>query len=268
MYFLGAAVKNSKDSNAADEMLTVLPRPRSKVVVVLASGPNAGRTFGIDSDNFSIGTDPDCDVRLNETLTGRTRRLHCQMSDDGWRIEPSGADSFFVGTNNTSKSTKLRSGEIVRLSHRGPDFQFYLQIGDHPLEQLVESYLPSARLSDSPQEEASPSDHGTGDARQTQIMSSSAVDASHPPTSAGETPENDSLRATQVIGDGRPRETSDATAHVEATELWDSNRRDSHSWLGHITSHHGILLIAIAALCAMIAIILIVLLFFVALRWL
>ena len=60
---------------------------------------------------------------------------------DGWRICTNGLAGVLVNHAIISGEHELRSGDLVRLSIRGPDFQFIVQsAGAPPLEQIAAGY--------------------------------------------------------------------------------------------------------------------------------
>ena len=197
-----------------------MSRPRTNVVVVLASGPNAGQSYGVDSSDFLIGNQPDCDVRLDADEIDGDRILRCHRGRDGWQVEAIDNATFFVGQRRAGKSTELRSGDVIRMSHNGPDFQFYLQVAGSPLQPIVAQYLPSANVSESvdPSPEPNESDGFTlGEpaprtaARKTQVVGGTSTDGS--------------VRSTQRVGnDGRNRDASNGSDSVAASDVWHGDR--------------------------------------------
>ena len=243
--FSSNAVRNTKADNAdkiAHDTLSVMSRPGTQVVIVLASGSNAGRSYGIDSSDFLIGTRPECDVRLDGDEMVGERRLRCHRGSDGWQLEAIDGGTFYVGHHRASKSTELRSGDVIRVSHDGPDMQFYLQVAGSPLQPIVSTYLPSANIAELvDQSVATPSESdelrlhqptaATG-ARQTQI-----VDRAE---SVGP------ARATQLISvDGKGHGGAGARESVAARDVWGADKHSSDTWRGN-QSNNRILLIAIS----------------------
>ena len=44
--------------------------------------------------------------------------------EDGWYAQPTGRGEVFINQDALAKRTRLRSGDVVRMSHQGPDFSF------------------------------------------------------------------------------------------------------------------------------------------------
>jgi hypothetical protein len=133
----------------------IRPRPKSGVVVTLASGRQAGKSYGMDGSTFEIGFDSSCEVPLaNETESGDSevatnsdttpRRLRVERGSTGWSIRDLGGLGFFLNQSFVRSSNELRSGDIVRLTWKGPDVQFLLQSSSEPLNGLVAKYLPDS----------------------------------------------------------------------------------------------------------------------------
>jgi hypothetical protein len=133
----------------------IRPRPKSGVVVTLASGRQAGKSYGMDGSTFEIGFDSSCEVPLaNETESGdrevasntdsTPRRLRVERGSTGWSIRDLGGLGFFLNQSFVRSSNELRSGDIVRLTWKGPDVQFLLQSSSEPLNGLVAKYLPDS----------------------------------------------------------------------------------------------------------------------------
>ena len=194
----------------------IRPRPTSNVVVTLASGENAGQAFGIDRSTFEIGFDAACDVPLvseNDLQASPARpRLCIERSTSGWSIRDIGGVGFILNQSFVRASCELRSGDIIRMSWRGPDLQFALQSSDKPLTDLVASYLPATVSDVSSAEPTSVIEHAapsmepkplaaTNDqpysARDTRIVSTSSLASRASPT--GSSPSNEPLRKTMQV---------------------------------------------------------------------
>ncbi len=155
----------------------VMTRPASGVVVVVASGSDAGKTHGIDSPNFSVGFDSECDVVLQDDvdLDDPDAMFQIRRGAGGWSIQNRNGGGFILNQKHVGSSCGLRSGDIVRMSWKGPDFQFYLQSGSPSVNELAAKYLSTPK-----QNPVAPRDRGTPAARRPEPSSR----APHAPAAA------------------------------------------------------------------------------------
>lgn len=131
---------------------SIRPRPRNGVVVTVASGQQAGKSYGIDGLSFEIGSDPSSDVLVVDDpgadtrfdTASQTRRLRFERGTSGWSVRDLSGFGFFVNQSYVRSTSELRSGDIVRLTWNGPDVQFILQSSATSLNRLVEQYLPAS----------------------------------------------------------------------------------------------------------------------------
>jgi len=122
----------------------VIPRPATGVVLAIASGPRAGEMLGSNENELMIGFDHDCFLRFSPDLcpVGGSKVL-MRRGPQGWYALRVAGDAAFVNQRALEDKCPLRSGDIVRLSSRGPDVQFTMQSGGVAIRSLVERFLPS-----------------------------------------------------------------------------------------------------------------------------
>ena len=136
--------RRDEEATGARPMLSdILARPHHPIVLVVASGPEAGNVFDTDAHSFEVGFEEDCDLTLKD-LVGHGQddfrlRIHC--GNEGWTVSQLMGNGFFVNQSPVRTSSVLRSGDIVRCSWQGPDFQFYLQSGTPNLSDVVARYV-------------------------------------------------------------------------------------------------------------------------------
>lgn len=123
----------------------ILDRPNNGIIIVVASGSRAGEMFGTDDMEFAIGLEPDCLIRFSEDEYPTLQcRLECRRTpSQGWSISRVRGSKVFVNQRLLDERMSLRSGDIIRLSPRGPDIQFNLQSSGFSTKKLVGKYLPT-----------------------------------------------------------------------------------------------------------------------------
>ena len=117
--------------------------PDTNVVFRLLSGRQSGETIGLNSSDIHIGSCEECHVRFDpdDFPQVRNQRIVIRREAAGWQIVPSDG-GVMVNDRMIATQAAIRSGDVVRLSWRGPDFQFLLQSPGAPkLTQLAEQYL-------------------------------------------------------------------------------------------------------------------------------
>ncbi|MCA9183301.1 MAG: hypothetical protein KDA51_17695, partial [Planctomycetales bacterium] len=122
----------------------VVERPATGIVLAIASGSRAGEMIGTNDNELMIGFDHDCFLRFSsEQYPHRTGKVLLRRSSEGWYVLRVAGDSAFVNQHLLEDKSPLRSGDIVRLSSRGPDVQFTMQSGGVAVRALVDRFLPS-----------------------------------------------------------------------------------------------------------------------------
>ena len=96
------------------------------VEIVVLSGARQGDRLLLEARQFRAGDDPACEVFFDpeNDASARDRGALFRLADDGWWIEPTGAGDVYVNQEPVVGKTRIRSGDLVRLSERGPDFSF------------------------------------------------------------------------------------------------------------------------------------------------
>ncbi len=133
-------------SEAKREALSshVVERPATGIVVAVASGPRAGEMVGTNDNEFMLGFDHDCFLRFSpEQYPHGSGKVLVRRSSEGWYALRVSGDSAFVNQLQLEEKRSLRSGDIIRLSSRGPDVQFTMQSGGVAVRSLVSRFLPS-----------------------------------------------------------------------------------------------------------------------------
>ncbi|MEZ6078666.1 MAG: hypothetical protein R3C56_24230 [Pirellulaceae bacterium] len=91
-----------------------------------------------------IGFDHDCFLRFSsEQYSHGSGKVLMRRGSEGWYVLRVAGDSAFVNQHLLEDKSPLGSGDIVRLSSRGPDVQFTMQSGGVAVRALVDRFLPS-----------------------------------------------------------------------------------------------------------------------------
>lgn len=123
----------------------VLERPDSGIVLTIASGPRAGEMIGTNEQEVLIGFNHDCLLRFpSEQYPHATTRLLLRRGTEGWYVLRVAGSSAFVNQHLLKDRFPLRSGDLIRLSSRGPDVQFTMHSGGLAVRALLERYLPQS----------------------------------------------------------------------------------------------------------------------------
>ncbi len=122
----------------------VVERPATGIVLAVASGSRAGEMIGTNENELMIGFDHDCFLRFSsQQYPHGGGKVIMRRSTEGWYVLRISGDSTFVNQHLLEEKSPLRSGDIVRLSSRGPDVQFTMQSGGVAVRALVDRFLPS-----------------------------------------------------------------------------------------------------------------------------
>ena len=122
----------------------VLERPATGVVLAIASGPRAGEMFGTNDTEFFIGFHPDCLLRFSQDqYPYASSKVMCRRTSEGWMVSRVIGENTFVNQRLLEDKLVLRSGDVIRLTARGPDVQFTMQSGGLAIKSLVSRFLPA-----------------------------------------------------------------------------------------------------------------------------
>ncbi|MBN2024522.1 MAG: hypothetical protein JW809_17215 [Pirellulales bacterium] len=96
------------------------------IEIAILSGARQGERIAIEADTLRIGAERACEVRFDPERDGAIlgHAATIQREEDGWRIRNTGIGDVLVNHAPVFGNARLRSGDIVRMSERGPDFLF------------------------------------------------------------------------------------------------------------------------------------------------
>lgn len=121
--------------------------PDTPVVLRHASGDRAGEFMGLSKSQFTIGSGLTCDVSYAEDGIAQLEDLAAEIlrEADGWTLKRHGDQPVMLNQNFIEQQTQLRSGDLVRLSPDGPDFQFLIQAQNQKtLAGILGTHTPKA----------------------------------------------------------------------------------------------------------------------------
>jgi VCBS repeat-containing protein len=98
------------------------------VEMLILSGPRQGERYRLDGHRIVVGDVGEADVAFHSSDSAAARGRHATLdsSEQGWTLTNRGVGDWLVNQTPVSsgQSTRLRSGDVVRLSNEGPDFRF------------------------------------------------------------------------------------------------------------------------------------------------
>ncbi len=100
------------------------------VEILILSGVRQGERVVLDATNFRVGTNPDCAVFFDPLLdtTTANRSASFRLMEDGWYIVHT-TGTILINHRAVTGPTRIRSGDVVRMSESGPDFSFRIVAG-------------------------------------------------------------------------------------------------------------------------------------------
>ena len=116
------------------------------VEIVILSGARQGECLAFDANQLRIGDRPDCELSFDPAVdvSARDRSALLRLEDDGWRIHNTGFGEILVNEQAVAGQARIRSGDVIRMSHDGPDFSFHLVARSSGA--TAESDLPQSRM--------------------------------------------------------------------------------------------------------------------------
>ncbi len=92
----------------------------------ILSGARKGERFVLDAAEVRIGADRQCQVRFDPAVdpAARHRSILLRLTSDGWLVSSTGSGEVLLNQTPLVRETRIRSGDLVRLSDQGPDFTF------------------------------------------------------------------------------------------------------------------------------------------------
>jgi hypothetical protein len=101
------------------------------VEIHVLSGSRQSERVYIDAPTFRVGDQRDCEVFFDPSRdqAAQGRAALFRLQDDGWYVQSTGQSNVLVNDQRLTGSMRIRSGDVVRMSDRGPDFSFGMVTG-------------------------------------------------------------------------------------------------------------------------------------------
>lgn len=95
------------------------------VEIHILSGARQDERIVLDKTNFRAGSNPESEVFFDPLadIGTENRSASFQLLEDGWYIARS-TGSIHINQREVAGPTRIRSGDVVRMSETGPDFSF------------------------------------------------------------------------------------------------------------------------------------------------
>jgi hypothetical protein len=107
----------------------------------ILSGARKGERIVLEATEFRVGADRQCQVYFDPRLdpAAQHRSVLLRRTNDGWLVSSIGGGEVLLNQAPIVKETRIRSGDLVRLSDRGPDFSFAFAIANQPTPVVHEA---------------------------------------------------------------------------------------------------------------------------------
>jgi hypothetical protein len=107
------------------------------VDILILSGVRQGEQIVLDTTNFRVGTSPDCAVFFDPQLDpgAANRSASFCLMEDGWFIVHAMGE-ILVNHRAVAGPTRIRAGDVVRMSETGPDFSFNMSASAGPARAI------------------------------------------------------------------------------------------------------------------------------------
>ncbi len=107
----------------------------------ILSGARQGERLVLEATEFRVGAERHCQVYFDPRLdpAAQHRSVLLRWTNDGWLVSSIGSGEVLLNQAPIVKETRIRSGDLVRLSDRGPDFSFSFAIASQPTAVVQEA---------------------------------------------------------------------------------------------------------------------------------
>ena len=116
------------------------------VEIQVLSGARQGVRVAVDASEFRVGDCPGAEIALDPSQdpAAQGRAVRFSLRSDGWYIQNHGVGSVLLNEQRLSGARRIRSGDVVRMSERGPDLVFHLLSGAAPEPAGRENHATAA----------------------------------------------------------------------------------------------------------------------------
>lgn len=133
----------------------------NSVTPLLKSLSNPAETYPFSTSEVTIGRDTSCDIVLDSAQAEKVSRRHCSIkaiSDNAYQLcDLNSSNGSFLNGQRIQGCVPLKSGDRIRLSANGPEFQFQgtaaaeTVIDQTPATQAALSQTPPTQIGFTPQ---------------------------------------------------------------------------------------------------------------------
>lgn len=94
------------------------------VEILILSGNRQGQRLVVNGQDFRAGADRDCELFFDPAsdVGAKDCLVQFRLQDDGWWIVRSRGSDVRLNQQCVAGPLRIRSGDVVRMSNRGPDF--------------------------------------------------------------------------------------------------------------------------------------------------
>jgi serine/threonine protein kinase len=142
-----AAAKPTAPPAPPFEIGPLPPWPDTPIVLRRASGNKAGEFLGFNTSRITIGNALDCQVSLVEETNPQLADTQIEITreTEGWIVRKHGQGTVLVNHHVIAEEATIRSGDMLRLSPKGPDLQFLVQVQNQKtLKSILAQHAPKA----------------------------------------------------------------------------------------------------------------------------
>jgi hypothetical protein len=113
--------------------------------IYILSGARAGEQIILDTTEFRVGSEPQCEIFFDprQDPAARGRAALFRLMDDGWYLTCTGIGELFINQAAVSGPTRIRSGDVLRMSDEGPDLSFSI-VSRETAATMAPAQIPSA----------------------------------------------------------------------------------------------------------------------------
>lgn len=169
------------------------------VEILILSGNRQGQRLLINAEEFRAGADRDCELFFDPAsdVGAKDCLVQFRLQDDGWWVVHSLGSDVRINQQRVAGPMRIRSGDVVRMSNRGPDFSLSLVTHATAASSPAagQPFTAAARPASHVQV---PDAAGTGTHNAPGVLSIGATAPSGPPSGAGYTPSSGEPATTHL----------------------------------------------------------------------
>ena len=116
--------------------------------IFILSGARAGEQILVAATEFRVGGERNCEVFFDpqRDLCARGQSARFRLFDDGWYVTSEGTGELLLNQQVVSGRTRIRSGDVLRMTSEGPDFCFNIVSRTAAAVGIAPLRLPAANV--------------------------------------------------------------------------------------------------------------------------